>query len=124
MLGAWHTQEVADILRASETTEKGLSAAEAAGRLKESGPNALPEAKSESIALLFVRQFKSSLIYILLGASAVMFAMGEPVDALIIPAVLLFNAVVGSIQEGRAQNTLRALKHFVGLSGHYWFLSY
>ncbi len=113
MLGAWHTEEVSDILHALKASENGLSTEEASRRLKESGPNSLPEAKSESIALLFVRQFKSSLIYVLLGASAVMFLMGESVDALIILAVLLFNAIVGAIQEGRAQNTLRALKHFV-----------
>lgn len=96
-----------------QTSERGLSAEEASRRLKEYGANRLPEAKAESLAVIFLRQFQSPLIYILLAASAVVFAMGETVDGSIILAILLFNAVVGMVQEGRAQNTLLALKKFV-----------
>src|SRR3989338_3402150 len=73
----------------------------------------LPERKPDSVARIFLRQFQSPLIYILLGASATVFLMGELADGSIILAVLIFNAIVGTIQEGRAQNTLRALKNLV-----------
>lgn len=113
MITSWHKGELSAVLRALNTTEQGLSVAEAVRRLKEDGPNALPEAKLDGLWLIFLRQFQSPLIYILLAASAIVFLMHEVVDGSIILAVLLFNAVVGTIQEGRAQNTLRALKKFV-----------
>ncbi|RJR12627.1 HAD family hydrolase [Candidatus Parcubacteria bacterium] len=113
MLDPWHTQEAEETFRVLDTSEKGLSHIEAVRRLKENGPNTLPEAKGESHFAIFIRQFKSPLIYVLFGASLVMLATHETVDGLLILAVLVFNAVIGSIQEGRAQNTLNALKHFV-----------
>ncbi|MFA5942219.1 MAG: HAD-IC family P-type ATPase [Candidatus Paceibacterota bacterium] len=109
----WHTEALADIFKTLHTNEDGLSADEAARRLKEDGPNALPEAKADGVAIIFLRQFQSPLIYLLFAASATVFFMGEVADASIILAVLLFNSVVGAIQEGRAQNTLRALKRYV-----------
>jgi len=101
------------VLDELHSSEFGLSAAEAARRLREGGGNVLPEKKPDSLAVIFVRQFKSPLIYILLGAAATVFLMGETVDATIILAVLLFNAIVGTFQEGKAQNTLRALRRLV-----------
>lgn len=100
-------------MAALRTSERGLSAEEARRRFTEYGPNKLPEAKADDLAVIFLRQFRSPLIYILLLASAIVFAIGEPVDGTIILAVLLFNAVVGTIQEGKAQNTLSALRRFV-----------
>ena len=82
-------------------------------RLKEYGLNKLPEAKVENPAVIFLRQFQSPLIYILLAASLAIFYLKEFIDGLIILAVLLFNAIVGALQEGKAQNTLLALKNFI-----------
>lgn len=93
--------------------ERGLSKEEALSRLKQYGPNKLPEAKVDGPLTIFLHQFQSPLIYILVAASGVVFALGEVVEGLIILTVLLFNSVVGTIQEGRAQNTLLALKKFV-----------
>lgn len=67
----------------------------------------------DSIFTIFLHQFQSPLIYILIAASVVVFVIGEVVDGSIILAVLLFNAIVGTIQEGKAQNTLLALKKFI-----------
>ncbi len=94
------------------TGERGLGAGEARARLAKYGPNKLPEAKVPGIAAVFMRQFQSPLIYILLAAAAAVFAMGETGDGLIILGVLFFNAIVGTVQEGKAQNTLRALRNF------------
>lgn len=109
----WHTQEPGDIFEALKTSDTGLSANEAVRRLKVQGANALPEAKVDSVLTIFLQQFKSPLIYVLFGAGGILLLLGEAVDALIILFVLVFNAVVGAVQEGRAQNTLRALKKFV-----------
>jgi len=95
-----------------ETGERGLGADEASKRLLAYGKNALPEARPDSLFMIFLRQFASPLIYILLGAAAIIYMTEEPVDAYIILGILFFNAVVGTIQEGKAQNTLRALKSF------------
>lgn len=109
----WHKERLPTVFGLLHTSNDGLSAEEAARRLKEDGPNVLPESKPDSLAILFVRQFQSPLIYVLLAASAAVFLIGEITDGFVILAVLLFNAIVGTVQEGRAQNTLRALKHFV-----------
>lgn len=109
----WHTKSAANVLEILRSTENGLTDEEAKQRLQEYGPNKLPEAKVDSLAIIFLRQFQSPLIYILLAASMVIFSMGETIDGSIILAVLFFNAVVGTIQEGKAQNTLLALKKFV-----------
>src|SRR3989344_4622879 len=113
MLTTWHNKELSAVLEALRTNEEGVSTNEAVRRLKEDGLNALPEAKPDGLAAIFLRQFRSPLIYILLAASGIVFLMGEVVDGSIILAVLLFNAIVGTIQEGKAQNTLLALKKFV-----------
>ena len=110
---AWHNKELSAVFEALRSGEEGLSVEEAARRLKEEGQNVLPESKPDSVGVIFLRQFQSPLIYILLGASAIVLFMGEYIDGLIILAVLVFNAIAGTVQEGRAQNTLRALKTYV-----------
>ena len=109
----WHTKTIPEILDTLRTRERGLTKEEAAERLKKYGPNKLPEAKVDSLAVIFLRQFQSPLIYILLAASLVVFTMKEMIDGVIILFVLLFNAIVGTLQEGKAQNTLLALKKLV-----------
>src|SRR3989338_2448044 len=105
MFTIWHNKELPAVLETLRTSEEGLSVNEAIRRLKEDGLNALPEAKADSIAAIFLRQFRSPLIYILLAASGIVFLMHEYIDGSIIPAVLFFNALVVTIHEGKAQNT-------------------
>jgi Ca2+-transporting ATPase len=100
------------VLRALETTEQGLSKGEAARRLAVYGENRLPEAKTEGYPTIFLRQFASPLVYLLFVAAVIVYLTGGRGDALIILFVLVFNSIVGTIQEGRAQNALRALKRF------------
>ena len=109
----WHIKSATEVFKLLQSDGSGLSQAEAGRRLKKYGQNKLPEAKMDSLAVIFFRQFKSPLIYILFAASLVVFAMGETIDGSIILAVLLFNAIVGTIQEGKAQNTLLELKKYV-----------
>ena len=113
VIHSWHAEELSVVYKELQTNEAGLLAGEAARRLKEDGPNSLPETKPDGYPIIFLRQFQSPLIYILFAASATVFFLGEITDGSIILAVLIFNAIVGTIQEGRAQNTLRALKRYV-----------
>jgi len=106
----WHSNTIPKILVALRSRERGLTREEAIARLQEYGPNKFPEGKSDGLLLIFLRQFQSPLIYILLAAAAIIWATGESVDASVIMIVLVFNAIVGTIQEGKAQNTLLALK--------------
>jgi len=108
----WHIKSIEEVFGILGTSAQGLSEKDAAFRLQEYGPNKLPDAKPDSIFVVFLRQFQSSLIYILLAAAVIVFLMGERTDALIILAVLLFNAIVGAVQEGKAQNTLSALNKY------------
>ncbi|MEX2010192.1 MAG: HAD-IC family P-type ATPase, partial [Parcubacteria group bacterium] len=109
----WHSLSVPEVFKILESGEQGLSREEAARRLTRDGANKLPEAKVDGIFTIFVRQFANPLIYILLIAGIVVFLMGDVVDSIVITFVLVFNAIIGSIQEGRARNTLLALKRFV-----------
>ncbi|MFA1542843.1 cation-translocating P-type ATPase [Actinomadura monticuli] len=88
---------------------RGLASAEAAARLERDGPNTLPAARGRGPVLRFVLQFNSPLIYVLLAAALVTGLLGEHVDALVILGVVIVNAVVGFVQESRAEKALTAL---------------
>src|SRR3989344_3835315 len=113
---SWHAEELPIVYKELQTNEVGLRVDEAPRRLKEDRPSILPEVRPDSFSIVFLRQFQSPLIYILFAASMTVFLLGETADGSIILAILLFNATVGTIQEGRAQNTLRALKRYVETS--------
>ena len=109
----WHTITTEKIFQALETSEEGLTFPEAQRRLQENGSNTLPEGRPTSLLQIFLAQFQSPLIYTLVGAATLVYIIGETADAVIILVVLLFNAFVGTFQEGRAQNTLLALRKYV-----------
>ena len=109
----WFNFESEEVLKQLKSHSSGLSRKEVQNRLLEHGLNKLPETKADSLWVVFGRQFKNPLIYVLLAASLIFFLLGEQVDGLIVLAVLIFNAIIGTVQEGRAQNTLAALKKFI-----------
>jgi len=109
----WYRKTIPEIFELLHSFENGLTKEEAGERLLKYGQNKLPEGKVESLFLIFLRQFQSPFIYILLVAAVIVLAMGQIIDSLVILAVLIFNAIMGTIQEGKAQNTLLALKKFV-----------
>lgn len=108
----WHVKSITDILSLLSSNKRGLNNDDVNRRLQKYGENKLPESKTDNLFILLLRQFQSPLIYILLAASAVIFFIGEIVDSFIILALLFFNAIVGAFQEGKAQNTILALKKF------------
>src|SRR3989344_7472313 len=90
--------------------EKGLSASGAGERLKNYGLNVIASRKKEALLTIFLKQFKSPLIYILILAATLVIFLGQKTDAVVIIAVITINAVIGTIQEGRARNSLEKLK--------------
>lgn len=109
----YHTLTAEEAINSLSSNASGLSNKEAKNRLSRYGLNILPEKKPEGFFLIFLRQFQSPLIYILLLAVIIVFAMGENTDGLVILFVIVFNSVVGAVQEGRAKNTMLALKKFI-----------
>lgn len=96
-----------------ETTTAGLSHAEAASRLVRWGANRLPEGRHKTLPGVFLAQFRSPFIYLLLAAGGVSLWLGERADATFIFTVLLLNAVIGSYQEWRAETRSRALRALI-----------
>jgi Ca2+-transporting ATPase len=116
MENKYYNRDVDEILNEFQSSERGLKKDEAENRLLKFGANKLPEAQADSLAIIFLRQFQSPLIFILLLATAVVFLTGEKTDGFVILFVLFFNAIVGTIQEGRAQNIFASLKNFIKTS--------
>lgn len=88
----------------------GLSSVEAAARLATFGPNALPVAQKPSILKRVIAQITNPLIYVLLGSATISLLLGHFVDSGVILAVVVINAVVGIVQEGRAEKALDAIR--------------
>jgi magnesium-transporting ATPase (P-type) len=115
----WHALDgSAVIATVASDHELGLTAIEAERRRALVGPNALREAERRSTLAVFVTQFKSPLIYLLFVAAAVALALGHTTDAGVIGVVVLLNAVIGAIQEGRAERSLAALRRLASHNAH------
>ncbi|MDX3893220.1 HAD-IC family P-type ATPase [Pusillimonas sp.] len=106
----WHALASHEVLRALDTSAEGLSTERAALRLREHGRNELPAAKQRSPLIRFASQFNNALIYFLLAAALLAAVLGHHVDASVILLVVIVNAIVGFVQEGRAEQALSALR--------------
>ncbi|MFM9330195.1 calcium-translocating P-type ATPase, SERCA-type [Paenibacillus mesotrionivorans] len=107
----WHQLSAEEVLQSLDThPEKGLSAADAAKRLEQKGPNELTEGKTVSPITLFLNQFKDFMVLVLMGATLISGMLGEYLDAITIIAIIIMNGILGFIQEFRAERSLRALK--------------
>jgi magnesium-transporting ATPase (P-type) len=111
---AWHAlsvQETAE--RLATDPGSGLAAAEAASRLAKYGPNRLPEGKKRGPLARFLSQLNNILVYVLLGAGFTKLMMGLWLDAGIIFGVVLLNALLGFVQEGRAEKALDSIRNML-----------
>ncbi|MEE8329506.1 MAG: HAD-IC family P-type ATPase [Thermodesulfovibrionia bacterium] len=109
----WYQLDVREIFDKLNTSENGLTAEEAKERLARYGPNRLAEEEKISKIKILVHQFTSPLIYILLVAGLVTIILQEYIDSGVIFAVVVLNAVIGFIQEFKAEESVRALKKMV-----------
>ncbi|WP_074857332.1 cation-transporting P-type ATPase [Nitrosospira briensis] len=108
---AYHALSAEDVLAGIEASPTGLSATEAAQRLQLYGPNELPATPARHPVVRFLSHLNNALIYFLLAAAVVTWSLGHFVDASVILAVVLVNAIVGFIQEGKAENALNAIRN-------------
>ena len=108
-----HAATTDDIITQLDTTAQGLTTEEAHSRLQHYGPNSLPQVKPPSLPAIFVRQFASPLIYVLVAAALFSIVIREWSDAAFITGVLLINAIIGTIQEFSAQRAATALQQLV-----------
>ncbi len=109
----WHAVEAAAVLDELGTRDGGLSDDEADRRLRVHGPNRLPRAPGRGIVVRFLLQFHDPLIYVLMAAGVLAGALGHLTDALVIFAVVVANAVIGFVQEGRAERALEAIRAMI-----------
>jgi potassium/sodium efflux P-type ATPase len=109
----WYQLDEKEVFRNLQTSEQGLSLAEASQRLHKYGPNTLPEEEGVSRLKMVLHQFTSPLIYILLAAAVVTATLGDYIDTGVIVSILILNAIIGFIQENKAETSVRALKSMV-----------
>ncbi len=106
----WHTLTVEESFARLKSTARGLTAAEAAGRLEEVGPNELQAAGLVSPWTILLEQFKNVLIVILLFATALSAFLGHGIEAIAITVIVLFAVILGFVQEYRAERAIEALR--------------
>ena len=106
----WHAETAEAALERLKSSTQGLSADEAAKRLESDGPNRLPAGKPRSLLARVFTQFNNLLIYVLLASALVTVVLRHALDAGVILAVVLINAAIGFIQEGRAEKSLEAIR--------------
>ena len=106
----WHAAPIERVLADFSSSPQGLSAVEATRRLAQQGPNVLKEGKPISPWSIFLSQFKSLIIWILIVAGVISAALGEAVDAIAILAIVVLNAIIGFYQEFSAEKSIAALK--------------
>ncbi len=105
----WHAVSAADALLGAESREAGLAADEAQQRFAQ-GANELVQKKGKTTLQLFLDQLKDFMIIVLLIAAVISGVVGELVDALVILTIIIINAVIGVVQEKKAESSLNALK--------------
>lgn len=107
----WHFMEIGELCRELGINPgSGLTKEEAAGHLKEYGPNVLQEKPARSLLSIFIAQMKEILVLILIVAAVISGILGEWADSIVILIIVVLNAAIGVFQENKAENALKALK--------------
>ncbi len=106
----WYTKEIEEIYQTLNSTSYGLSYAEAKRRLEEDGLNELKAKKRKTPLIMILNQFKDLLIIILIISAIIAGTLGKPIDSLAILAIVVLNAIIGFLQEYKAERAIEALK--------------
>ncbi len=109
----WHAGQAVEVLEALGSSQQGIGQIEVARRLEIHGPNRLPEVAQAGPLARLARQFNNLLLIVLMLASAVTAAMGHWIDSGVIAAAVLINALVGFVQEGKAERSLQAIRQLL-----------
>src|SRR3989338_7231366 len=110
-----HYKKIEDIFRELSTNKEGIAEAEAAERLKKYGLNEIREEKKIFPLKIFLQQFNSTVVYILIAALVISIIIGERVDAIVIGIILILNSLFGFYQEYKAEKSIEALKKMASL---------
>ena len=110
MEDTFFNRSVEEVLQEQESSSGGLSNAQAADRLKKYGPNALVEGKKKGVLQVFLEQFKDLLVVILIVAAIISMLSGQGESTIVIFAVLILNAILGTVQYFKAEKSLESLK--------------
>jgi len=114
----WHALREQELLEALDSSRGGLDQEAAADRLRRHGPNRLPDAPKKPAILRFLVQFHNLLIYVLMVAGVAALALGHAIDAIVILAVVVINALIGFIQEGKAEQAMEAIGKMLALKAN------
>lgn len=106
----WYQKDIKAVIEDLGTSEAGLSSEEAKIRLEQYGPNELKEKKRKTTLQMFLEQFKDFLIIVLIFAALIAGIVGKPTDAIAILAIVVLNAIIGFIQEYKAEQAMASLK--------------
>ena len=106
----WHDRELDAVFEALDTSSKGLTREEARRRLEQEGPNEVTAEEGASPLWIFVEQYKSALIWVLIVAAVVMALVGHTLDAAVIAGIVVFITLFGFVQDYRAEQSIQALK--------------
>lgn len=109
----WHAQSQAEVIVAVQSSSEGLSAADARERLLRFGRNALPEAVGKTALQRFLAQFNNLLIYVLIASAVITAFLGHAVDTGVILGVVIINALIGFVQEGKAEKALEGIRGLI-----------
>jgi len=110
---AWHALSVDEIFRDLNTVPEGLTQSVAQERLSTYGPNRLPETARKSTLIRFLLHFHNILIYVLIGSAVITAFLGHWIDTGVILGVVVANALIGFIQEGKAEHAMNAIRHML-----------
>lgn len=106
----WHQKNIEQVMEELKSSLEGISSQEAGLRLREHGPNEIREKKKRPLYIMFLDQFKDFMILVLMAAAVISGIIGDPVDTIAIIVIVLLNAVIGFVQEYRAEKAIAALK--------------
>ena len=109
----WHSVSVEASLENLQSSASGLTQADAEARLSTHGPNRLPQSARRNPLLRFLLHFHNVLIYVLLGCALITALLGHWIDTGVILAVVIANAIIGFIQEGKAEQAMDAIRHML-----------
>ena len=115
---AWHALPEERVYSLLASSPSGLATGEVRARIGKFGSNTLPTKKPVALWEVTLRQFKSPLIYILMIASLISFGIGEFTDGSFILAVITVNAIIGTLQEWKAERSAQALQALLRIMAH------
>src|SRR5688572_8213361 len=107
---AWYNLSAEEVVKEMNSRPEGLNDNEVQQRLAEHGPNELAAKKKVPAIIFFLRQFKDIMILVLIAAAVISAFIGEVTDTIVIVVIILINAVIGFVQEYRAEKAMDALK--------------